>query len=180
MKRLTLLRHAKSGWDDPVARDFDRPLNDRGIRAAALIGRYARDHGMTFELLLASPATRCVETIDHFVEAYGSSPETQWDRRIYLAPVGTLIDVLNDIEDAVGHVLMVGHNPGMEDLVLNLVPDDGTSPLRDEVEHKFPTAALAVIDLAVDRWADVARGQGRLTGFTRPRDLDAALGPEAW
>ena len=180
MKRLTLLRHAKSSWDEPVARDFDRPLNARGIRGADLMGRFARDRDMAFDHLISSPAVRCVETIDHFIESYGHSLETEWDRRIYLAPAGTLVDVINDLPPECEHVLMVGHNPGMEDLILMLVPDDGSSPLRDEVERKFPTAALAVIDLAVDDWADVTKNQGRLTAFTRPRDLDPALGPEAW
>jgi len=179
MKRLTLLRHAKSDWDDPVKRDFDRPLNGRGERAAALIGQFAKSKGMEFDHLVASPAVRVVETLDTFFEGYGQRIEPLWDRRIYLASSVTLIDVIRDIPDSAESALLVGHNPGLEDLILDLVADNGKSPLRDDVEIKFPTASLAVIDLAVDRWADVEKDGGALIAFTRPRDLDPALGPEA-
>lgn len=178
MKRLTLLRHAKSDWDDPVARDFDRPLNRRGERAAALMGQYARDRGMRFDLLIASPAVRVTETIDIFLEHYGRTPETVWDRRIYLASAGNLIDVIADMADSANSVLMVGHNPGFEDLILSLVPDDGSSPLRDDIEMKFPTASLAILEMDIDRWAEADGCKARLVAFTRPRDLDPALGPE--
>jgi phosphohistidine phosphatase len=179
MKRLTLLRHAKSDWDDPVKRDFDRPLNGRGERAAALIGQFAKSKSMAFDHLVASPAVRVVETLDTFFEGYGQRIEPIWDRRIYLASSVTLIDVIRDIPDSAESALLVGHNPGLEDLILDLVADNGKSPLRDEVEIKFPTASLAAIDLAVDRWVDVEKDGGALTAFTRPRDLDPALGPEA-
>lgn len=178
MKRLTLLRHAKSGWDDPVKRDFDRPLNERGMRAATLMGRFAKDEDMTFDVLVASPAVRVVETLDHFLDSYGKAIETLWDRRIYLASSAALIDVLHSMPDSADRVLMAGHNPGLEDLILDLVPDDGSNPLRDEVEEKFPTASLATLEFAVDHWKDAGAKNAKLVAFVRPRDLDAALGPE--
>ncbi|CAD7337736.1 histidine phosphatase family protein [Sphingomonadales bacterium 56] len=179
MKRLTLLRHAKSDWDDPVERDFDRPLNRRGERAALLIGQYARSRKMQFDHLVASPAVRVVQTLDTFLEGYGQPLDPHWDRRIYLASVATLLDVLRDLPDTASSVILAGHNPGLEELILELVPDDGASPLRDDVEVKFPTASLAVLDLEIDAWADVAPNGGTLVSFTRPRDLDPALGPES-
>jgi phosphohistidine phosphatase len=178
MKRLTLLRHAKSDWDDPVARDFDRPLNRRGERAALLMGQFARTRKMRFDMLVASPAVRVVQTLETFFSGFGEALDARWDRRIYLASSATLFEVLRDIPDAVDCALMAGHNPGLEELVLDLVPDDEASPLREDVEVKFPTASLAVMDLAIDSWADVADGVASLVGFTRPRDLDPALGPE--
>lgn len=178
MKRLTLLRHAKSDWDDPVARDFDRPLNGRGKRAAALMGAFAQRQAMQFDMIVASPAVRVIETLETFTEHFGQSIETRWERRIYLASSVTLMDVIRDTPDSVGHLLMAGHNPGLEDLILGLVPDDGSNPLRAEVEIKFPTASLAVMDLNIDRWADIEVNTAILTSFTRPRDLDPALGPE--
>jgi phosphohistidine phosphatase len=75
-------------------------------------------------------------------------------------------------------VLLVGHNPGLEDLIFDLVPDDGSSPLRDEVEAKLPTAAFAVLELPAERWADVREGSARFVHLARPRDLDPSLGPE--
>ncbi|GLV22112.1 phosphoglycerate mutase [Sphingobium sp. TomMM35A] len=179
MKRLTLLRHAKSDWDDPVERDFDRPLNRRGERAALLIGQFARSRKMQFDHLVASPAVRVVQTLDTFLEGYGQPLDPHWDRRIYLASVATLLDVLRDLPDTASSVILAGHNPGLEELILELVPDDGASPLRDDVEVKFPTASLAVLDLEIDAWADVAPNAGTLVSFTRPRDLDPALGPES-
>jgi phosphohistidine phosphatase len=178
MKRLTLFRHAKSGWDDPVARDFDRPLNRRGQRAAILMGQFAKSQKMVFDHLVASPAVRVIDTIDGFLEGYGQSLEPQWDRRIYLASAGTLTDVIRDIPDSADSAMMVGHNPGFEDLILTLVPEDGTSPLRDSVEVKFPTASIAVLEAATDHWDDIERAPITLVSFTRPRDLDPTLGPE--
>ncbi|MGF7204201.1 phosphohistidine phosphatase [Sphingobium olei] len=177
LKRLTLLRHAKSDWDDPVARDFDRPLNRRGEKAARLMGEHAARKGMRFDLLVASPAVRVVQTLETFFAGYGETLEARWDRRIYLASPATLMDVVRDLPGSADTVLMAGHNPGLEELILDLVPDDGASPLREDVEVKFPTASLAVLDLAVEAWSDARDNVATLASFTRPRDLDPALGP---
>ncbi|MGC4250283.1 MAG: histidine phosphatase family protein [Sphingobium sp.] len=179
MKRLTLLRHAKSDWDDPVARDFDRPLNSRGEKAALLMGQFAQAQKMRFDHLVASPAVRVVQTLETFFSGYGEALDAHWDRRIYLASAATLMDVVRDLPDDAGTALMSGHNPGFEELILELVPDDGASPIRDDVEVKFPTASLAVLDLPIDRWADARENIATLVSFTRPRDLDPALGPGA-
>ncbi|MGK6354173.1 SixA phosphatase family protein [Sphingomonas sp. DT-207] len=176
MKTLTLLRHAKSGWDDPVARDFDRPLNGKGQRAAAMMGRHMKSLGLVFDLVVASPAARVIETLAHVGEGYGSDLAPAWDKRIYLASVPTLLDVVHELPEAADRVLLVGHNPGLEELVLLLVPDNG--PLREEVEVKFPTASLAEIRLAGSSWADAAAGAAELVRFVRPRDLDPSLGPD--
>jgi phosphohistidine phosphatase len=177
-KTLFLLRHAKSGWDDPVARDFDRPLNKRGEKAARTIGQWMASNGITFEHVIASPAVRVVDTLDGVWAGYDRKIEPTWERRIYLASSATLLDVLREVNDEHESVLMVGHNPGMEDVVFDLVPDDGSSPLRDEVEVKYPTAALAQIDIPIDSWADIGKPVAHLKRFVRPRDLDAALGPD--
>lgn len=183
MKSLGLFRHAKSGWADPRARDFDRPLGERGERGAAIMGRHIRDYGrergLHFDRVLASPAVRVAETIERAELAFAGGLTVEWDRRIYLASSATLIDLLRDLEGDPAAVLMVGHNPGLEDVIFDLVPDDGTSPLRDEIEVKFPTAAFAVLELAVDRWANLNEGCARIVALTRPRDLDPSLGPEA-
>lgn len=179
MKRLTLLRHAKSSWDDPVARDFDRPLNGRGRRGARLMGMHMRDLGLRYDLVLASPAVRVVETLDELWEGYGRSIHVELDKRIYLASSASLLDVIHEAPDTADTILMSGHNPGMEELVLMLVPDRADDEARDQVEEKFPTAALAEIEFHVDHWVDIKAGAGHLARFIRPRDLDPALGPEA-
>jgi len=179
MKTLILLRHAKSGWDDPGLRDFDRPLNAKGQRAAALVGRNLRAMGLSFDRVLASPAVRVVETIDHAGRGYGGDLAPDYDRRLYLAAPGTLLDIVHALPDAIATALVVGHNPGLEDLVLALVSPESDQRLRDDVEAKFPTASVAVLTFATDHWADVAASRAALTHFVRPRDLDPALGPDA-
>ncbi len=179
MKTLTLLRHAKSSWDDPAARDFDRGLNDRGRRAAKLMGEHARQKGLKFDRILASPAVRVVDTLDGFQAAMGNENlEPKWERRIYLASSATLVDVLRETPDDVTDLLMAGHNPGLEDLILDLVPDSKDEPLRAIPEEKFPTAALAVMQFDIAKWADLDVRTAHLVHVKRPRDLDPELGPE--
>lgn len=177
MKTLTLLRHAKSGWDDPVERDFDRPLNGRGRRAANRMGRYLRDEGLAYDHVVASPAMRVQQTIAGVEDGYGRSLGADFDKRIYMASASTLLDVVQALDDAYDNVLLVGHNPGLEDLVLMLVPQSETG-FRDEVEIKYPTATLAEMRFDVDRWAEVDERKGTLARFMRPRELDPSLGPD--
>lgn len=178
MKTLTLLRHAKSSWDDPVARDFDRPLNKRGQRAAVVVGRHMRSVDMGFDHVVASPAVRIVETVEQIETGFGSALAPAWDRRAYLASASSLLDIVHELPDGADTALLIGHNPGLEDLVLLLIPDRAGDELRDSVEEKFPTAALAVMTFDVDSWDAIRPGSGTLTRFTRPRDLDPELGPE--
>jgi phosphohistidine phosphatase len=177
LKTLTLLRHAKSGWDDPVTRDFDRPLNAKGKRAAQTVGRHLRDLGLAFDHVVASPAIRVGETLDAVTAGYGRTLAPMWERRIYLASSATLLDVVHELPADAERVLMVGHNPGLEDLVMMLVPQTADG-LRALVEEKYPTATLAELTLAADTWNGVASGGATLTRYIRPRDLDATLGPD--
>jgi phosphohistidine phosphatase len=175
MKTLTLLRHAKSGWDDPVARDFDRPLNPKGQRAAQAMGRHMKAQGLEFDAVIASPAVRVVETLEQVALGYGSELAPAWDQRVYLASAQTLLDLVHELPDAAGTALLVGHNPGLEELVLGLAAG---GDLRGDVEAKFPTASLAELHFQVERWSDIQPGNGELVRFTRPRDLDPSLGPD--
>ncbi len=177
MKTLTLLRHAKSGWDDPVTRDFDRPLNDKGRKAARVMGRQLRTLGEEFDRILASPARRVVETIAEVAVGYEAPIEPVWDKRLYLASAATLLEIAREAPDDCNRLLMIGHNPGLEDFALFLA-GDGTPELMSALDEKYPTATLAQITFDVDRWADVVRGGGTLTRFIRPRDLDPTLGPD--
>lgn len=175
MKTLTLLRHAKSGWDDPVARDFDRPLNPKGQRAAQAMGRHMRALGFEFDHVAASPAARVVQTLKYVAAGYGGELAPVWDKRIYLASAATLLDLVRAFPEGAERALLVGHNPGLEELVL-LLADGG--PLIADVEDKFPTASLAVLEFGAESWADAAEGSAALLRFVRPRDLDPALGPD--
>jgi phosphohistidine phosphatase len=179
MKRLTLLRHAKSGEDLAAARDFDRRLNGKGRRAARAMGRHMHDAQLAFDRVVASPAARVVETVREIGAGYGADLAPAWERRIYLASAPELLDLVHEAPDAATSLLLVGHNPGLEQLVLMLVADQADDGARDRVEEKYPTASLAEIMFEVDQWADILPGSGRLLRFVRPRDLDPALGPEA-
>jgi phosphohistidine phosphatase len=174
MKTLTLLRHAKSGWDDPVARDFDRPLNAKGARAAETMGRHLRGLDLAFDLVVASPAARVRQTLDHFAAGLGETLAPEWDRRLYLASEATLLDVICALPDSAERVLLVGHNPGLEELALLLAE---TGPLREAVAAKFPTATVAVLEVGA-RWDAARQRAAALTRFIRPRDVDPSLGPD--
>lgn len=174
MKTLTLLRHAKSSWDDPVSRDFDRPLNPRGRRAARTVAQEMKALGLAFDRTLASPARRVVETIEE-VEATFGPLRPHWDERLYLASRETLVEIARETEERVERLLLVGHNPGLELLALALARGGA---LRGEIEVKYPTGTLAEISLPVDSWRDVTEGSGEILRFIRPRDLDPELGPD--
>ena len=153
------------------------PLNAKGERAAATMGRHARGLGVTFDHVVASPAARVENTLAKFGEGYGETLAPEWDRRIYLASAVTLLDVVHGAPDVCGSLLMAGHNPGLEDLVLMLAADDG-SEARVAVEEKFPTASFAVLKFDAANWADTSANNARLIRFVRPRDVDATLGPD--
>ena len=121
MKRLTLLRHAKSERDSPTGADFDRTLNDRGRADAGRMGQKMRDLDLTFDLVLASPAQRVVETMEGVA---GLSP--QYDRRIYEASTESLLDIVRSTDDQVGSLLLVGHNPGFEQIAARLTDKEIT------------------------------------------------------
>ncbi|MEM1132643.1 MAG: histidine phosphatase family protein [Pseudomonadota bacterium] len=179
MKTLAVLRHAKSDWSDGRSRDFDRPLNGRGIKGAGLMGEYIKTNHLQFDAVVASPAARVVATLEQIETRLGAKLGTQWDRRIYLASSATLLELLREQSDTKSVVMIAGHNPGLEDLILELVPDDGSSPMRDHVEEKFPTGALAILKIDIASWKDLGSANAKLELLVRPRDIDPELGPEA-
>ena len=172
MKRLAVLRHAKSDWGDPGIDDFNRPLNERGWKAARRIGKEMKHRKMNFDLGLASPAARVRETIDGVTETYGEPKfPIRFEPRIYAASVDTLFDLVREISADVEAALMIGHNPGFERLVIELTRDDKKG-LRRRVVGKFPTAAMAVIELPAISWAEVEAGSGQVVELILPKELD--------
>jgi phosphohistidine phosphatase len=171
MKRLAVLRHAKSSWDDPDLDDFNRPLNDRGWKAARRMGREMEHRGMRFDLVLASTAARVRETIDGVQEKYDFDAPIQFEQRIYLATEGELLELVRAFPEKVGSPLIIGHNPGLERLVVELTRDDDEG-LRQRVAGKFPTAGLAAVELPAERWKDVQPGSGKIVELIFPKELD--------
>lgn len=171
MKILFVLRHAKSSWDDAAQRDFDRPLNARGRDAAAAIGRALLANGFAVDAIIASPARRVVETLDGIAQALGRPLTAEFDESLYHASAGHLIRRIRAADDAIDRLLMVGHNPGLQQLLFDLAAPGG---LRDQVSANFPTGALAELHLSVERWADVDAGLAQFVALTVPRDLERA------
>lgn len=171
MRRLMLLRHTKSDWTDG-AEDRERPLGPRGRQAAPLMGAYLAHHGLVPDRVLVSPARRTRETWDLAAAAFGTELPVAIDERIYMASTGRLFDIVRE-QPADAHVLLVvGHNPGLQDLALELVAT-GEGDARERLGEKFPTGGLAVIDFAIDDWRDVHPLGGRLDRFVGPRMLGA-------
>lgn len=172
MKYVSLLRHAKSSWDDPQQKDFDRPLNDWGRRAALAIGAYLAAHGPALDIVLCSSAQRTRETLKLLVESLARPKNTQILDTLYLASAPSLMAHVNGLAEKFTHVMMVGHNPGLEMLACGLADPLGSDELAlRRMAGKFPTGALARFEFDVDEWKGVARGEGRLAAFVTPRDL---------
>ena len=161
MKTLLLLRHAKSSWKDSDVRDFDRPLNQRGLKAAPAIGRLIKKRKLQPDLVLSSPAERARQTTQLVIEAAGLKTELRYDERIYEASVARLLEIVSELDDEAGFVMLVGHNPGFEELLEILTGE----------AHNLPTAALAWIELNIEKWNKVRAGSGRLEWLVKPKKL---------
>jgi phosphohistidine phosphatase len=168
MKRVYLLRHAKSSWKDSSLPDRDRPLAGRGRRAAKAMAGHLEEEGIRPDLVLCSPARRTRETLELIEGALGDGPEAKVDEALYGAGEPELLAHLKTLPEEVGSVMLIGHNPGIEELALALA-GDGEELAR--MSKKYPTAALATIDLPARRWSTVRRRSGELVGFVRPKDL---------
>ena len=171
MKRLAILRHAKSSWDDAALDDFNRPLNQRGWEAARRLGRELKKRGMAFDFVLSSSAARTRETIDGVQEEYDFAAPIRFDPQLYLASEAVLVGLVNALPEAVKAPLIVGHNPGLEFLVTGLTRDDSKG-LRKRVVGKFPTGALAIIQLPAERWGEVEAASGEVVELILPKELD--------
>ena len=169
MRTLYVVRHAKSDWGEVSLRDFGRPLNGRGWKAAKTMGREMRERGLTPDLVLLSPSARTTETLARLEEGFGARFEKVEERSIYLAETETLLDLVRNAPATADHLMVVGHNPGMHELVLALAK--GPQDLREEAAVKFPTGALAEISFDVGDWSEVTAGSGCIRSFLKPRDL---------
>ena len=169
LKTLYLLRHAKSSWDDPLLADHERPLAPRGREAAARIAVALARKRPRPAIVLCSSAVRARQTLAAVAPAAGASADVRTLDTIYGASAGELLELLRQLPDRVAAVLVVGHNPGMQDLAIELTGDGDPAVLR-RLHEKFPTGALAT--LATDgTWAELAPGRARLESLIRPRDL---------
>jgi phosphohistidine phosphatase len=167
MKRLYLLRHAKSSWDDPTLADHDRPLAPRGRRAAKVMAKHLARKGIAPELVLCSPSRRTRETLTRIVPGLGKNANLRIEAELYAASAAALLEVLHEVPDEVESVMLIGHNPGIQDLGLSLARPGSKSA---RVRNKFPTAALATLELN-GSWRELAPGSAELVSFVKPKEL---------
>lgn len=168
MLTLSLLRHGKSAWDDPRLDDHDRPLAKRGRIAAAEMGAYIAAHGLKPDLLLCSDAVRARQTLKLVLDCFGApTPKAKIEPELYLATPTTMLDHVHRTANDVRHLTIIGHNPGMHALALDLT---GRGQRRDiaSMAVKFPTCALAVLTFQTDDWTKVRPATGHLELFTWP------------
>ena len=174
MKHLFLLRHAKSSWDIPSGSDRDRPLNRRGEAAAEQMAEHLARSGAALDTVLCSPALRTRQTLEAVLRYVPvSSPVIE--EGLYLAGWRDLTARLALLSDGIGTVLLIGHNPGLEDLALRLSDGGGDAAIATRLREKYPTGALAGLNLAIDSWSGLVPGCGRLVSFVRPADLGGPL-----
>ncbi len=169
MRRLLILRHAKSDWPSGLT-DLQRPLAPRGRIAAPLMGKYLRAEMLIPDLAIVSAALRTVETWDLAAPELGEDVPRLIENRIYEAPYETLLDVIRAVPDNVRTVLLVGHNPGSEELA-EAMTGFGDRFAAQRMQRKYPTCGLAVLDFDVESWADLSERSGRLDRFVTPASL---------
>jgi len=175
MKRISLLRHAKSSRDDPALDDFERPLSERGRGAGPEIGAAMAENRIEPDIVLCSSARRTRQTLDLIAGRLGRPHETRILDALYMAGAPEILSHINALPGAFGHVLVIGHNPGLEALAAGLAdPQRSDEPALRRLRKKFPTGALACFEFDAANWTCVAEGEGRLVCFVTPN------GRERW
>jgi phosphohistidine phosphatase len=172
MLALTLFRHAKSSWADQSLGDFDRPLAPRGEEAAPRMGAFLAERGLIPDLVLCSTSRRTRDTLSLALGALTSPPRTQFLDGLYHATVPALTAIIRAAPDEAHHLMLIGHNPGLQALTLHLI-GGGDPDGRRAIAHKFPSAAVAVMSFDAPNWAGVSAGGGTLTIFMMPKQLGA-------
>jgi phosphohistidine phosphatase len=165
MKRVILMRHAKSSWANIGQNDHDRPLNDRGQQAATKLGHWLQDNRYIPDQVISSTANRCVETWGQLERVLNLGVKPEFDRRLYHSNVGNMLEKL---QEATGHVvLMLGHNPGIAGFAEELLE---VIPKSDNF-FRYPTAATTIIDFAIEDWSKLTLRSGQLHSFIIPSEL---------
>ncbi len=170
MRTLTLFRHAKSSWDSPALEDFDRPLSARGRKDAPRMAAFLAERSFTPDTILCSPARRTRETVDFALPAWKPAPKIDYQDALYHASADAMLAILRDSPDEARHVMIVGHNPGLESFSARLI-GGGDSSARLALARKFPTAGVAVLTFDAAHWSEATAGGGRLSIFATPKRL---------
>lgn len=170
MKHLDLLRHAKSSWGEPGSDDFDRVLSERGRDGADLVGKHLESSTPRIDRVLCSSAARTRETLARLGSELVADADVTFVDELYLASVGQIAAIIEGCAASTGRLLVIGHNPGIGELMLWLARDTPGEAL-DRIERKVPTAALARFELDAETWRGARRAPARLTEFVTPKLL---------
>ncbi len=173
MLTLTLFRHAKSSWELNGLDDRERPLNARGLVAAPLMGAFMRENRIQPDLVLCSTAVRTRQTLDLAIAEMKPTPKVKHEDGLYLADPFLLLERLRKTPRTVKHLMIIGHNPGLQILAVELI-GDGDPELIRAISDKLPTGGVVVITFDAKSWSDVGPGKGRLAHFATPKLLMAA------
>jgi phosphohistidine phosphatase len=171
-KTLYLLRHAKSSWDDPTLADHDRPLASRGRRASRIVAEHLRGQAIAPSLVLCSSSSRTRETLALISAGFDEEGEVQIEERLYATAAGDLLARLHEVEPDVDSVMLIGHNPALQELALSLA---GKGVQLERLRDNFPTAALATLVFPAG-WRQLGPGVAELVAFVRPRELERSAG----
>ena len=170
MRTLIFLRHAKSLWALPGVNDFDRPLNDRGNKAAPQMGNWLAREGVIPDVIVCSSAKRTRETLAHMQPMFSPEVATILEPNLYLASSSTLFDCAAKLDDGYETAMLLAHNPGLHDAALSAL----TAASRresGEMRSRFPTCACAIISLPIDRWSEITTDIGELSAYMTPKGL---------
>ena len=170
IRTLLLLRHAKSSWSDPDLPDFQRPLSKRGREAAPSMGREMRRRGWLPDLALVSTAVRTRQTWQLVAAELDAPIPTRFEASIYEAPATDILEVIRTVPDDVRTLLVVGHNPGLEDAAAIIAGPDSATPVMKRLREKYPTGALALFRTRA-AWRDLDERGAALTDFIVPKDI---------
>lgn len=171
MLRLYLLRHAKSSWSDPSLHDFDRPLNKRGQRDAPRMGAWMRKNGHQPERILCSSSMRTKQTLGGILTGLDGEFSLALLDDLYEGNAPDYLLLLRDHAEGSNNVMIIGHNTGLQEIALRLAGKGESGQIAD-MEYKYPTSALAILDFPVNSWNDVTAASGQLVDFIKPREID--------
>jgi Phosphohistidine phosphatase SixA len=178
VKRLVLLRHAKAVPMEPELEDRDRVLAERGRLDAVRVGQFLEEEGAVPDLVLCSTAARTRQTLELMLTGWAPQPGVRLIPELYLARWLTIVNLIRQVRDEAGTLMVVSHNPGLEDCARQLArppQDTKTRKLTELLKLDYPTAAVTILEFEIAAWGGIDRGLGELSAFVRPRDL---RGPE--
>ncbi|WP_418178936.1 SixA phosphatase family protein [Aliarcobacter lanthieri] len=160
MKKLVLIRHAKSDWSNILLDDFDRPLNKRGKKNAPFMANLLNKKNLSPDLIISSPSIRTKLTLEYFINEFNYTKDIVFEKNIYEAPFENLLNVIKSVNNKYNTIFLIGHNPGLNDL---------SNFLLNEFKENIPTCGIVEIEFDIDFWKDISKRNSKLISFEFPK-----------